>query len=795
MPKKNKKSRRRRSPEPAAAWTKYHEELPDRSNTGELLAYWTEKLSAGFVPEQAQESLAKVAKADLSAGDRRKLEALASLTADPLAQSCSLCQAPAVPASALIDRAGGRLFIAGGAGEGLTCLELSSGRKLWHLDAEQIRRPGGMVLADELLLVCDRWKHCVLAVSAADGTRRWTLDTAGGEKNRLDEPSDVTLVEKEDGSELWVADRSNHRICRYSTQGRHLGNLGRRGLVAEEIIWNNTKGQNQPEAIFLEFPETVFTATDIDKEKSVFVWDSGNCRVLCFSTTGVLKRVIRLETGAPAGHRHALRLRLLDSPAGPVPVATDESDSALMLWSPQGDLIIRIILGPGLFGPGSRTEAVRIISSADGDNKDLSLVTSKPAVVDIKKEVFDLPSLLQARAAVQPDQARWLLALWENQDNSKAKNEVLAQLWSGPFAEMGSEGIVRSLLHPDRIIEGQLSLNLSRIETFIEESGRAGFEQAAAELSRAVDSHLESLIEHTENILCKQALPEEVVLDTWSKAQASLDVAFFQNKGNNQNEALRQDSTLESMWKLPDSTRRSGWNYRLLSCELKRREKSPLLRRRRAARLASLARDLLVRRLENLRRLEQQLDFKSEPNRFHPEELIAIHRCLITIKSIGQVTGILAAEIAAAANGDEANGQPAADLRACALLAPDGDLWERLYEKIGRQESNCQNIDDPVGASRPAAAKVSPKRRLKLLRNLVERMANYCKTLDESGKVAGIPGKITKRQKEFFALKAALLIAVLKIDRFKSRGLDELTERARKLAGTSWEEIVPDLTH
>ena len=74
-------------------------------------------------------------------------------------------------------------------------------------------------------------------------------------------------------------------------------------------------------------------------------------------------------------------------------------------------------------------------------------------------------------------------------------------------------------------------------------------------------------------------------------------------------------------------------------------------------------------------------------------------------------------------------------------------------------------------------------------------MANYCKILDESGKVAGIPGKITKRQKEFFALKAALLIAVLKIDRFKSRELDELTERARKLAGTSWEEIVPDLTH
>ena len=311
-----------------------------------------------------------------------------------------------------------------------------------------------------------------------------------------------------------------------------------------------------------------------------------------------------------------------------------------------------------------------------------------------------------------------------------------------------------------------------------------------------MDSHLESLLEDTEDTLLKQALPEEVDLDAWSKAQAALDVALFQNKGNNQNEALRQDSTLEAMRELPDSTRRSAWNCRLLSCELKRREKNPILRRRKATRLASRARDLLVRRVEELRRLEQQLDFKSEPNRFRLEELVAIHRCLITVKSIGEVTGILAEEIAATVNGGEANGQLAADLRACAILAPDGGRWKRLCEKTSgtQQEPNCESIDVPAGASRSAAAKVNPKIRLKLLRNLIKRMANYCKTRDESGATGGISSKIINRQKEIFALKAALLIAVLKIDRFKSRELDELAERARELAGTSWEEIAPDLT-
>ncbi len=791
MPKKKKKSRRRNSPGRAADSMNNHAELPEWSDPGELAAYWADKLGTGFVPVQAQESLDKALKADLTDQDRRKLEALALLTADPLGESRNLSDAPTVPVSALYDSAGGRLFVAGAAGEGLACLEFPSGRKLWHLEADQVYRPGGMALAGEVLLVCDRWKHRVLAVSAADGTPNWTLETIG-EKDRLDEPTDITLVEKTEGEELWVTDRSNHRICRFSIRGRHLGNLGRRGLAAEEIIWNNTRTPNAPEAVFMEFPETVAVATDIDKEKTVFVWDSGNVRVLCFSTSGELKRIIRLETGAPAGHRHPLRFCLIDSPAGPVPAAIDETDTALMLWSPQGDLVLRTIIGPALFGRSSRIETARLIASEGKDDRPPALVTSTAAVVEFKKQALDLPALLKARAAVQPDQPRWRMALLESRKNTQNKSEILNEFWFGPPNGMDAQAIARSLLLPEQAADGRLSLNLARIEALIEESGRAGFAQAAAELSRAVDTHLETLAVETQAALIEQALPNEVDLDVWSEALAAMDLALFQNMGHYQAQALRRDSTLETMQRFSDSMRRSAWSFRTICRELTRREKDPTTSRQRDTRLASRAGELLWRRFEELRGLEQQLDFNSEPNQVRQEELTAIHRRLVTVKSLGQAAAILADQIAASLNGREPSAELAAELHACAHLAPRGRRWERLYGKTGGsdQKDKHLNLDQPAGAGRPAEKKVSPRTRLKLLRSLIKRMENYLKNLNGAGAVEGNSAKILNRQKEIFALKAVLLIAVLNIDRHKSRELDKLTERAQILAGTSWDETV-----
>ncbi|MBN2290206.1 MAG: hypothetical protein JXQ83_12805, partial [Candidatus Glassbacteria bacterium] len=561
-----------------------------------MITYWTGRLSAGFVPGLVQESLETWSEKDLSADERRKVEALARLTADPLGRSRPLADAPGIPASALADSAGDRLFVAGASGQGLCCLELESGRKIWQLDPGQVRRPAGMTLAGELLVVCDRWMNRVLAVSAVDGSLCWTVENAGGERDKLTEPADVALVQKTDCRELWVADRSNHRVCRYTAEGRHLGSFGRRGLAAEEVIWQNTAGPREPSPVFLEFPESIACVKDLDNLVSVFVWDSGNCRVLCFTVAGELKRVIALESGTPAGHRQAFRLRVLESPAGPLPVAVDEVDNALMIWTPQGDLVLRTVLKPALFGKSSLTETARLVADAGRHGFTPALVTSKPSIVSLRGEAFDLPALLQASAAVRPDKARWLLALWESGRGPENGKETLARLWSGPLARMGAEAFACSLLRPERIVDGGLSGNLERVESLTEKSAQSGFGQAASGLSRAVDSRLESLAADLEKNLIGLARPEAEDLEAWAEAQAALDLALFKNRGNNQLEALRRDSTLEPMRQLPDTTRRAAWAYRRLCRELTRREKDPLLLSQRAARLAGRARELLGRR-------------------------------------------------------------------------------------------------------------------------------------------------------------------------------------------------------
>jgi len=763
--------------------------LPEWSTSAEMTAYWTDRLCAGFVPEQAQEALGKALQADPDVEDRRKLEALLSLTADPLGKSHELPEAPEVPVFALRDGPAGRLFVSGAAGAGLTCLEYSSGRKLWHLDSEQLGRPGGMALADELLLVCDRWKNRVLAVSAADGTLRWTLENAG-EKNLLNEPASLTLVEKAGTREIWVIDRSNHRICRYSLQGEHLGNIGRRGLVAEEIIWNNARSPDAPEAVFLEFPEAIMTGKDIDKKMTVFVWDSGNCRILCLSRQGALKRTINLETGAPAGHRHALRLSLFDSPSGPIPAAIDEADNAFLVWTSRGELIMRAVLGPALFGRITRAETARIVADPDGNRAVPALITSKAAVVELRKEALDLPVLLRARAAVQADRPPWLLALWESQPDAESKNDVLKEFWSGPPAGMDAEALACSLLSQHLILDGRLSQNLARIEALIAESGRAGFEEAATELSRAVDRRLKSLAGKMEDTLLEQALPNADDLDAWSESQTLLDLALFKFKGNNQAEAIRQDSTLDPMHELPDSTRRAGWTYRFLSRELAGREKDHLQQHDRALRLAFRGKELLDRRAGKLRNLERQIDFNVEPNKVRPEELRAIHRCLITVQSINRVTGILADEIAASVNGRETSGQLTAELRACARLTPGGGRWQRLLrENIGEsRDFTAPDVEEPAGESSPEVE----TGRLEHLRSLIENVSNYLKLLNENGVTGSGAKKVVARQKEIFALKAALLISFLRMDGCKARELEELTERARKLAGTCWEGIAEE---
>ncbi|MBN2289553.1 MAG: hypothetical protein JXQ83_09500, partial [Candidatus Glassbacteria bacterium] len=193
----------------------------------------------------------------------------------------------------------------------------------------------------------------------------------------------------------------------------------------------------------------------------------------------------------------------------------------------------------------------------------------------------------------------------------------------------------------------------------------------------------------------------------------------------------------------------------------------------------------------------RQIDFGCEPTQVRVDELKAIHRGLLTVKSIHRVAGFLAAEICASLDGDSAVGQTAADLLACAGLAADRERWAELYAKASGDGPQAAGGDRAVKPETglKKTEKLNPKKLLKKLRGLVERMEGYRKSLERTSTQGGVPNRVLARQKELFALKAALLLALLKMEGFASRELTALAGKAQVLAGESWDEVAGDFVH
>ncbi|MEA2062308.1 MAG: PQQ-binding-like beta-propeller repeat protein, partial [Gemmatimonadota bacterium] len=685
----------------------------------------------------------------------------------------------------------GLLVVAGAGGQGLFCLEAETGRRLWHIDGEKIRQPAGLALAGGTLVVCDRWNNRVSALGLEDGKSLWSVETAD-QNGPLLEPAGVALVENTGGPELWVTDRSNHRVCRYSTRGQFLDTYGRRGLWAEETAWNNTRPEHEPPAMFMEFPEAIFFATDSDREKAVFILDSGNCRCLCFTPSGKLKRAIGLESGKDTGpRRHSLNFSVLESQAGPVFAAIDDDDSSLLLWSPHGELVSRTMLGPALFDRQTRVEAVRIISAPAGMGPEL--ITSRGTVVELKQETCDLPALLEARATIQPENGLWALAEWEARSYAELQpGEAAQDIWTRGLAGRDLGLIAGSLLpSEEHSLQGRLGLCLDRADAFIRQSASVGLEQQAKNLSQAILNQLAARAAEAEQTLLDRALPEQADLEAWTNARTILDLALFQKKGDNQAEAFQLDPTLEAMKEFAWSTSRRAWVYNMFVHELERRDKDPAGRRDRALRLVQQARDLLEKRTRELCRLDRLLDYNREPTLVRQQELKDIHRSSLRVESMDRITHLLGTVITGSLNGgggdSEADANLRTELEACLGLAPGaGPLdWKNMLAGLG-------NVPGGPAREKPLrqVEKTNSGDRLELLRSLVRNMAEYLRTLsDKEGPDKTRGSRILDRQKEIFALKAALLIALIGTENSARNDLEQLSGQARRLAGSTWKEI------
>ena len=222
----------------------------------------------------------------------------------------------------------------------------------------------------------------------------------------LDEPSDVLLLERGGLTEIWVCERGNHRLGRFSEEGRPLGRIGSRGTVFEETVQRFTHSQGEPEALMFEFPDSLDRGMDIDHVPAVFVSDSYNGRVIVLGTDGSFKRVITL---APAGApKFCGQVRVVSMPDGPLVLGLNEVDRTLDVHDHEGAPLIRLDLASPKTGSNQAACACFV------DSAEMPLVAvNDGSIFTLTGPFSNTPVFMESLAGLLPTRADICLSLAE----------------------------------------------------------------------------------------------------------------------------------------------------------------------------------------------------------------------------------------------------------------------------------------------------------------------------------------------------------------------------------------------
>jgi len=175
-----------------------------------------------------------------------------------------------------------------------------SGEAVWVVgvkgkDSGSFNQPRGLVVSEAQgrLLVCDSWNHRVVALDLVDGSFKFAFGEVGSGAGQFYGPQAICVTAAE---ELIVVDRGNHRLQRFSADGKFKGLVGRRGSVVEQEIalLYNTPAELFSTPCFL-FPSGIASLSS----DSVSVLDAGNRRVQIL--TDQLELVSEYEFSGPAG--------------------------------------------------------------------------------------------------------------------------------------------------------------------------------------------------------------------------------------------------------------------------------------------------------------------------------------------------------------------------------------------------------------------------------------------------------------------------------------------------------------
>jgi len=781
---KNKKKKVKSRPGTSRA-TAREQYFPRPGDPESLIAWWRVRVSEGFSPLGAEENLAQSRRHASSPEQKTAIEALQRLTFQPLGAAKTLMDAPAIPLAAEVDEAGGRIFISAADGSGLALLETGTGRKIWQANRERFRRVSGMALSGSTLYVCDRWSSTLTALCADQGSKIWsTGEAACGEK--LSEPSDVALIDKGPESEIWVCDREKHRIFSYSPDGTPLGRIGRRGMLTEEIIKRFTKPASEPESIHFEFPHSLSVESDIDGEPTVFVWDSWNRRILCLDTEGGLKRQVLLDRKKDSNLRFAGQVKVLPGPCGPVIMEIDDCRTALLVWGPEGDLLLNIELKEALFGGSKKCERLRLASAVKGGLSHY-LVTSGGKLFELNPGLLDTGELLDSLAALRPEDSALALARWETGRNGRPGSPAVSRTWEDVSAGISPASLANQLMSSEDALTGRLDRLVFRLDRIAKDPVRTGAEKSAGELYEAVGRRLIELRREALGKLTGLAKLNPKEEDSWIEALTDLDMALFQKKGKNIREEIILDNILEKTRDYPDEIRRTAWKFRTLN-RLSSPRLSPRQNEANALRLARTAKKLLGKRRDILFKLRRDLNFKNEPKRIIREEIKTLHRIILNLKAIEQVTGCLAGEISQwlEKSADCSGEKLPVLLFRCSKAAAGLPPWGELYRAASKTRAAVQDEIDLETTVHEKNEK-SGRACLKELKSLVENMEAYLKEVAESASLSAHFSKVLERQKEIFAIKASVLADRLPENGRHSTRAADLIQRVSKLAGQAWQ--------
>ena len=499
-------------------------------------------------------------------GKSALFEALGKLSQSILGKSQYLKKYKGFPVDGLLDNRNNRLYISDGAGNGVSAYDTVRGKLLWTTTGDILPHPGGMLLLDGQLIVCERWESSIIILDSETGTLINKYKCPLDDRTFI-EPYDIALVQKNKrNQEIWVSDRGAHCIYKFNEKFGLMGKLFSRGMLIEETIWNNTRGNDAEKTLFLEYPESLSAAADIDGTQSIFLWDSGNTRFVVIGTDGQIKREIYPEIEEVSDDRHfrprlPLKMKVIDTAGGSLIAATDDTNNALIFWDLLGTQILKLNLRETLFGAGRQYESIRLAKSSPADKH--FIVTSTGTVRELASAETNLESLIETRLRIEPEDTRWQLSHWASNRDNSPENSL-------PPENLSANGCVKYLLKEQNILDRSFDYSLYLISTLCIDLENSDRKNQAEDLKKACVERLFELFGKSLHQIVEIAEIDENNLSEFGKALALMDLALFHNKGNNQGQSLKLDTVLEAIREMPHLTRIEGWKLNTLSAALRK---------------------------------------------------------------------------------------------------------------------------------------------------------------------------------------------------------------------------------